>query len=59
MNRQEALRRLKGTWTYELRDGRVPVRDLNILRAIEAIHREGERDARRERPAVADRALLG
>ena len=34
MTRDEALQRLHGTWTFELRDGRVPLRDLDLLRAV-------------------------
>lgn len=52
MTRTEALSRLHGTWTHELRDGRVAVRDLSLLRAIEAIRRESEPDAPRTKPAA-------
>lgn len=34
MTRDEALHRLHGTWSFELRDGRVPLRDLDLLRAV-------------------------
>ena len=60
MTRIEALRRLEGTWTHELRDGRVSVRDTSLLLAIDAIRREESRDADRPRPLdLATRALLG
>lgn len=59
MTRTEALRRLEGTWTYELRDGRVRVRDVDVLHAIEALRREGERGEDRERPFAPASALVG
>ena len=60
MTRTEALHRLAGTWNFELRDGRVRVRDVDVLHAIEAIRREGERDDARHAPVgPAARALVG
>lgn len=50
MTRTEALRRLEGTWIHELRDGRVRVRDVELLRTIDAIRREDEREAPRPHP---------
>lgn len=35
MTRAEALHRLEGTWTFELRAGRVDVREVALLRALE------------------------
>lgn len=35
MTRTEALRRLEGTWTFELHAGRVDVRELSLVRALE------------------------
>lgn len=39
MTRDEALHRLHGTWSFEFREGRVPLRDLDLLRAVRAERR--------------------
>lgn len=39
MTREEALHRLHGTWSFELRDGRVPLRDVDLLRSARAERR--------------------
>lgn len=59
MNRAEALRRLQGTWTYELRDGRVRVRDVNVLGAIEALRREGDHEGPRATTLGQGATLVG
>lgn len=40
MTREEALRRLEGTWTFELRGNQVMIRDLSLLSAVAAVRRE-------------------
>lgn len=49
MTRDEALQRLHGTWSFELRDGRVPLRDLDLLRSVRAEQRAPGDDPR-DRP---------
>lgn len=49
MTRDEALHRLHGTWSFELRDGRVPLRDLDLLRSVRA-ERRTLADDPRDRP---------
>lgn len=36
MTRTEALHRLRGTWRFQLRAGRVRVDDVSLLRALDA-----------------------
>lgn len=52
MNRDEALRRLAGTWRFELRRGRVRVRDAALLDAIEALREEHVAEERRRSEPV-------
>lgn len=60
MKRTEALRRLEGTWNFELRDGRVRVRDVELLVAVEALRHEEERDdGRPGLRATTTSALIG
>lgn len=40
MTREEALRRLEGTWSFEIQGDRVVIRDLELLSAVAAIRRE-------------------
>lgn len=40
MTRDEALRRLDGTWSFELQGGRVVIRDLALLSTVAALRRE-------------------
>lgn len=40
MTREEALRRLEGTWSFELEGGQVVIRDLSLLSAVAAERRE-------------------
>lgn len=40
MTRDEALRRLEGTWSFEVRRGRVTIREISLLSAVAAIRRE-------------------
>lgn len=41
MTREEALERLDGTWSFELRGDQVMIRELSLLSAVSAIRREG------------------
>jgi hypothetical protein len=52
MTRDEALHRLHGTWSFELRDGRVPLRDLDLLRAVRAERRSPVDDERARPPGA-------
>lgn len=52
MTRSEALRRLAGTWRFELRRGRVRVRDTELLDAIEAVRAERVEEERAHHPSV-------
>jgi len=40
MTREEALERLEGTWTFELKGDQVMIRDLSLLSAVAAVRRE-------------------
>lgn len=57
MTRTEALRRLHGTWNHELRDGRVHLRDVALVRAVEAIRREEGETRAHGRESARERVL--
>lgn len=41
MTREEACERLEGTWSFEVRDGKVMIREASLIAAVAAIRREG------------------
>lgn len=51
MTREEALRRLRGTWSFELAQGKVRIRDERLIRTIATIREEQEQDGTPERGA--------
>lgn len=51
MTRDEALRQLAGTWQFEMRRGRVRIRDARLLEAVEGLREARVAEERgRERP---------
>lgn len=44
MTREEALRRLRGTWSFELAQGKVRIRDEQLIRTIATIREEQEQE---------------
>jgi len=40
MTRVQALERLEGTWSFEVRGGQVMIRELSLIAAVAAIRRE-------------------
>lgn len=52
MTRDEALRRLEGTWSFDLVGDRALVRDLGLLAAVAAIRGERSDSGVGDRPTV-------
>ncbi|MDZ7799814.1 MAG: hypothetical protein U5K81_03330 [Trueperaceae bacterium] len=59
MTRTEALHRLRGTWRFELRAGRVRVADLSLLRALDADLGEAHGEAATGDGRAATTSLAG
>lgn len=61
MTREEALERLEGTWSFEIQDRKVLIREASLIAAVEAIRRERplHRPATVPRPAFVAAAWSG
>lgn len=58
MSREEALRRLEGTWSFDVVGDQVMIHDLSLLSAVAAVRRE-RTVGTGERAQVATSSLQG